>query len=263
MPKKKSDSNSIKAKDFKVRFRNYGPGEKAIKVITDIIGAIMIIGMTFLIIFSIINQQFSNIIIYAIIMSIFFIVAEIIERKIKKNTQKRTIKDLIEKKVEEKRIIEQPIYHTSDVIEIEKDILVFVSYATKDADIFKIRDLAKGLTKFEKIGDVLYWQEDMKDNIIKYMNDNLGTCDVMLLFCSPNALISEPVEKEWTAADIMGKPIIPIFSNPDYIPPLLKTRLGVQFDPFDLKKNVNDIYNLILKKSEKRMVDIKDLKTDF
>jgi hypothetical protein len=72
----------------------------------------------------------------------------------------------------------------------------------------------------------------------------------MLLFCSPNALASEPVEKEWTAADIIGKPIIPIFNNPDHIPTLLKTRLGIQFDPFDFQKNINEIYNLILKKIE-------------
>jgi hypothetical protein len=104
------------------------------------------------------------------------------------------------------------------------------------------------LTKQAKISNVLYWQEDMQDNIIKYMNDNLEKCDSMLLFSSPNTLIPEPVEKEWTAADIMGKPIIPIFDDPNYIPPLLKTRLGVKFDPFNLQKNTNEIYNLILKK---------------
>ena len=90
-------------------------------------------------------------------------------------------------------------------------ILVFVSYATKDVELFKIQRIAEELTKFDEIEDVLYWQEDMQDNIIKYMNDNLERCDVVLLFCSPNALSSVPVEKEWTAADIMGKPIIPIF----------------------------------------------------
>jgi hypothetical protein len=130
----------------------------------------------------------------------------------------------------------------------EQDILVFVSYATKDAEIFKIKEISKNLSKRDKINNVLYWQENMKDNIIKYMNDNLGKCDVMLLFCSPNALASEPVEKEWTAADIMRKPIIPIFNDPDHIPPLLKTRLGVKFDPFDFQKNTHEIYNLILKK---------------
>ena len=131
-----------------------------------------------------------------------------------------------------------------------KEVLVFVSYATKDSNDFKIRDIAQILTECEKISAVLYWQEDLKDNIIKYMNDNLGKCDIMLLFCSPNALTSVPVEKEWTAADIMEKPIIPIFNDPDHIPPLLKPRLGVQLDPLDFKKNIDKIYELIVKKLE-------------
>ncbi|MFX1601226.1 MAG: toll/interleukin-1 receptor domain-containing protein [Promethearchaeota archaeon] len=131
-----------------------------------------------------------------------------------------------------------------------KDVVVFVSYATIDSIDFKIKDIAEVLTESEKISKVLYWQEHMKDNIIKYMNDNLGKCDVMLLFCSPNALASVPVEKEWTAADIMGKPIIPVFNDPDHIPPLLKPRLGVQFDPLDFNKNIDKIYQLIVKKLE-------------
>jgi len=211
-----------------------------------IVGTIMVI----LIILSVINQQYPNILTFSIILVAFIIPTEIIERKLKKNAQKRIIRDLIEKKVEIEKIQSKHISKIDKPREKDQQILVFISYATKDADAYKIRDLAENLTKYEKIDDVLYWQADMKDNIIKYMNDNLGLCDVMLLFCSPNALASEPVEKEWTAADIIGKPIIPIFNNPDHIPPILKTRLGIQFDPFDFQKNINGIYNLILKKIE-------------
>jgi len=128
-------------------------------------------------------------------------------------------------------------------------VLVFISYATKDAELFKIKEIAKSLHNYKDIKEVLYWQENMKDNIIKYMNDNLGRCNIMLLFCSPNALISKPVEKEWTAADSMGKPIIPIFLNSDHIPPLLKSRLGLEYDSFDFQKNIHDLHDLILKKS--------------
>lgn len=146
----------------------------------------------------------------------------------------------------------------------QKDgLLIFVSYSTRDTEIFKIKDISESLTKFNEIYDVLYWQEDMNDNIIKYMSDNLDKCDVMLLFCSPNALKSKPIEKEWTAADIMNKPIIPIFIKSDHIPPLLKSRLGVEFDTFDLQKTINEIYELILKKNKNRLIDLKDLKSDF
>lgn len=82
------------------------------------------------------------------------------------------------------------------------------------------------------------------------MSDNLGRCHVVLLFTSPNALDSKPVKKEWTAADAMGKPILPIFLKPDNIPPLLRSRLGVEFDQFDFKKNITDIYKLIKKKTQ-------------
>ncbi|MFX1258652.1 MAG: toll/interleukin-1 receptor domain-containing protein, partial [Promethearchaeota archaeon] len=93
-------------------------------------------------------------------------------------------------------------------------------------------------------------QEDMHDSIIEYMNDNLGRCDVVLLFCSPNALDSVPVKKEWMAAESLNKPIIPIFFKPEHIPPLLNDRLGIEFDTFDFQKNIQEIYELILKKKE-------------
>ena len=91
----------------------------------------------------------------------------------------------------------------------------------------------------------------MQDNIIKYMNDNLGMCDVVLLFCSPNSLKSTPVLKEWTAADAMEKPIIPVFIKKEHIPPLLKSRLGMEYDTFDQEKNIENLYRLIIKKTQK------------
>jgi WD40 repeat protein len=133
-----------------------------------------------------------------------------------------------------------------------EDLIVFVSYATKDADTFKIEELSKRLKSYEEIKEVLYWQEHMTDNIIKFMSDNLGKCNVVLLFCSETALGSESVDKEWTAADMMGKPILPVFLNPDHIPPLLKSRLGIEFDLMDFEKNVMHIHNLILKKCGQR-----------
>ncbi|MFX0177666.1 MAG: GTP-binding protein, partial [Candidatus Hodarchaeota archaeon] len=159
--------------------------------------------------------------------------------------------DIKEKKLKQVNVVD-------DFTTMSKDILVFVSYATKDADLFKVKEISKALANFRKIKEVLYWQEHMEDNIIKYMSDNLGKCDIMLLFCSPNALKSKAIEKEWTSADMMNKPIIPIFIKPDHIPPLLKSRLGVEFDTFDLQKTINEIYSLIMKKSENRLIDIKD-----
>jgi hypothetical protein len=80
------------------------------------------------------------------------------------------------------------------------------------------------------------------------MNDNIAKCDIMLLFCSENALNSVPVEKEWTAAEAIELPIIPIFFNIDHIPPLLKSRLGMEFNFNNMDKNLQELRSLIYKK---------------
>jgi len=128
-------------------------------------------------------------------------------------------------------------------------ILVFISYATKDAETFQIKTIAEGLTACSDIEDVLYWQEDVHDDIYAYMNENLGKCDVFILFCSPNSTDSIPVNKEWHAADALNKPIIPVFTSSEHIPPLLRSRLGIQIDVFNVEDNIKKLYSLILKKA--------------
>ena len=134
-----------------------------------------------------------------------------------------------------------------------EDLIVFMSYALTDAETFNIEELSKRLKSYDEIKEVLYWQEHMTGNIIKFMSDNLGKCDAMLLFCSENALGSNAVVKEWTAADMMGKPIIPVFLNSYHIPALLRSRLGFEFDLMDFEKNVVHLHNLILKKCGHRV----------
>jgi hypothetical protein len=144
------------------------------------------------------------------------------------------------------------------IIQIDEEktpgLIIFVSYATKDSKIFYIKDVCEELKKRPNIGDVKYWEEDSRDNIIKYMNDNLGRCDIFIIFCSPNALISVPVEKEWTAAESMNIPIIPIFIKKEHIPPLLKPRRGVEFNQFDINDTINKIYEMILKRRNKNKI---------
>ncbi|MHA1349657.1 MAG: toll/interleukin-1 receptor domain-containing protein, partial [Promethearchaeota archaeon] len=137
--------------------------------------------------------------------------------------------------------------------EKSEDLIVFVSYATTDAETFNIKELSKRLKSYEEIKEVLYWQEHMTDNITLFMSDSAGKCDVMLLFCSESALSSGPVGKEWTAVDMLDKPIIPVFLKLDHIPPLLRSRLAVEFDLMDFEKNVVHLHKLILKKCGPRV----------
>jgi len=142
-----------------------------------------------------------------------------------------------------------PISLDKEVNDLEfNDIIIFISYATADAEKYQIKEIAEKLTKFSHIQEALYWEEDLHDNIYEYMNENLGKCDLMILFCSQNALKSIPVNKEWTAADALNKPIIPIFSEIEEVPPLLSSRRGIKFHFADLNKCIKEIYDLILKK---------------
>ena len=162
--------------------------------------------------------------------------------------------------LKERKLMKEP---TIEDLLIKENISVFLSYASKDSELFKIKEIAENLKDCKDIAEVLFYEGGSYDNFVKYMNDNIGKCDVMLLFCSPNALKSKSVEKEWTAADAIGKPLIPVFIKTEHIPPLLKSRIYVEFDTFDIQKTIKEIYNLILKKVRQRLIDLEDLKTDF
>ncbi|MFX1499540.1 MAG: toll/interleukin-1 receptor domain-containing protein [Promethearchaeota archaeon] len=128
------------------------------------------------------------------------------------------------------------------------NLLIFMSYATKDADLFKISEIATKLTSYNEIGNVLYWQEDAGTSIIEYMEQNLNKCDILLLFCSPNSLQSGAVKKEYEAAQIMGKIMIPIFTDIIHVPTLLQPERGVKFDMFNLQNTIEEIYDVVKKK---------------
>ncbi len=132
----------------------------------------------------------------------------------------------------------------------KETITVYVSYSTKDSNRYRIANIAEKLTKMPEIHDVLYWEEDMKDDIYRYMNDNIEKCDVMLLFCSQNALNSDPVTMEWQAALKIKKKIIPIFTKESEIPALLSTKLGVYYDKNHFDNNITRLAKIILKKAE-------------
>lgn len=134
-------------------------------------------------------------------------------------------------------------------------LIVFISYATPDSDKYRISDISAALKKYEDIDEVLYWEEHMHDDIMKYMNDNLDKCDVLLLFCSKNAMKSESVEMEWMSALKLRKKVIPIFFDESDIPPLLTTKLGVGFKPNAFEKTIDSIHSLILKKQKALSLD--------
>jgi len=137
-----------------------------------------------------------------------------------------------------------------EIKELKNTIKIFISYATEDSKKFKISIIAKNLIKYPLIETVLFWEEDLHDDIYDYMDSNLGKCDIFLLFCSQNALKSDAVKMEWHAALKIKKKIIPVFRREQDIPTLLSTKLGVQFNESDIEGTHKSIYDLILKKLE-------------
>lgn len=130
---------------------------------------------------------------------------------------------------------------------------IFLSYASKDAPYFKIPLIAEKLKQYPEIDETFYWHDDAKEDIIKYMNETINKCEVFILFCSPRALESEPVQMEWGVALKNKKVIVPIFFNEAHIPTLLSTLIGLHYDPYyceDLDEKIKELYFLILKRSD-------------
>ncbi|MBN1215595.1 MAG: TIR domain-containing protein [Candidatus Lokiarchaeota archaeon] len=142
----------------------------------------------------------------------------------------------------------------SDIAEdFSKNLTIFISYATADTTIYEIQRIANILsTSYPDIEKVLFWEENMDDDIYVYMNDNLAIADVVLVFCSKNANDSEAVRTEWMVAHKMKKKIIPVFTEEKYIPPLLTTKLGIKYKSSDIKGFIQELYTLIKKKTKPR-----------
>lgn len=163
-----------------------------------------------------------------------------------------TWKKIAREQINRLKINDNQIPKSKNLAEIQsnKQLLIFLSYATIDSDKFQISRIAKQLTKFPEIEDVLYWEEDLHDDIISYMNDNLDKCDIFILFCSQNSLHSDPVKMEWSSALKIKKKIIPIFFDETDIPPLLAPKLGVRFRPESFEETLEELHSLILKKAK-------------
>jgi len=127
---------------------------------------------------------------------------------------------------------------------------VFVSYSMSDLNIFQISKIAEKLTRYPEIEEVLYADKSVVDDFIKYMDEYIGKCDIFILFCSEKSSDSKFVGMEWRAAVSLDKRVIPIFIDKRFIPPILSSRLGVEYNAKDLNGTVENIYGIIIKGAE-------------
>jgi len=127
------------------------------------------------------------------------------------------------------------------------ETVVFISYKHDDSTRFRVPEIAAGIRDVGSIGKVMFSEKDVTDDFVKYMNESLGECHVLVLFCSPAATKSRWVQDEWRAAYARGIPTIPVFTDPADIPALLKAMNGVQFNPADLPGTINRLCDIIKK----------------
>jgi len=109
----------VDSKDFKVKFRDYTPNEKATRVITESIAITLFIFFPLFIIWSVINQLYVNIVISIIIMTFYFIPHEILEKKLRNNARIRKQKAMVAKYIDLKKVPTPPFYQTQPVYQPE------------------------------------------------------------------------------------------------------------------------------------------------
>ncbi len=142
---------------------------------------------------------------------------------------------------------------------------LFFSYCSEDTSTFQIGHMANLLKRYSEIEDVYYYQEISFEDIYEYIQEYVKKSDVMILFCSENSIENKYVKMEWKGALDIGKKIIPIFENEDSVPIPLRGHLRVKFNKEDLEGKVKEIYGIILKICNIRVIeqDLKEITREF
>ncbi|NVM36601.1 MAG: TIR domain-containing protein [Candidatus Lokiarchaeota archaeon] len=151
-------------------------------------------------------------------------------------------------------LIKEPSLEATIPISVEeetRDLNVFLSYSTLDRDYFQISKIVRRLEFYPEINDVLFWEEDSKQNIVEFMEETLDKTNVFVLFCTQNSKKSKAVKGEWQSAYQIVKAglmkIIPVYEEQKDIPKLLWQMLNVKFTKDDFDEFIENLYNEILR----------------
>ncbi len=129
---------------------------------------------------------------------------------------------------------------------------IFISYATEDTDLFRIRDCVELLEMQDKIDHIYYWERDCKggEKFDDYMRNRVKNSDVVVVFCSQKSLQSGPVMEEMDLREEFGKVIVPVFDTIEDLFPRLKGIRGVHYNN-NTAKFCGDLYLLLTGKTAK------------
>ena len=130
---------------------------------------------------------------------------------------------------------------------LKRPISLFMSFYEGDLKLFKIREIVLKLKDFPEINNKIYWTYEMERDIFKFSQEMIDKFDIMLLFCSKDALNSTEIKNQWISAYENGKIIIPICMKSDFIPESLKSHEILFYDLYDFNKNMLYLRYLMLK----------------
>lgn len=130
---------------------------------------------------------------------------------------------------------------------LKRPINVFMNFSQDDSKVFKIREVMQKLKEFPEINKKIYWTHEMEEDIFEFTQNFIDKFDIMLLFCSRQALNSAEVNNQWISAFENNKIIIPISVKLEFIPESLRQNEVFLYDLYDFNKNIFNLRYIILK----------------
>ena len=136
----------------------------------------------------------------------------------------------------------------SESLEVKPEsISIFLSYADKDSDKFRVDEISKFLESKPEIEHAFYWERDAEDSISEFMIKYIKKSEVLLAFSSENTPTSNAVD-EWKLVRMYRKKkVVPIFEDLTHVWELFRDNPGVIFNAEDLDRTREKIYQRILK----------------
>ncbi|MFW9993366.1 MAG: toll/interleukin-1 receptor domain-containing protein [Candidatus Odinarchaeota archaeon] len=128
---------------------------------------------------------------------------------------------------------------------------IFFSYATKDSERYRITELARLLESKADIGRVYFWEQHATGSIIEYMDKRVEDSDTCVFFYSKHATKSKPVQMERDMAVYQNKHIVPVFTDINDVPSILKIQAGVDAKNRSPEQVVDELYRLIIENHAK------------
>ena len=131
---------------------------------------------------------------------------------------------------------------------LRRNLNIYVSYADEDYDVFKIGEFMRRLSIFDDIDQVFNQGTGVNQEYFNEFENQIKGYDLMITFCSPNALKTPFLLKLWQKTKSMQMFVIPIYIEPQHIPRFLKSYKKVEFDAFNFEENLEKIHKIIIKR---------------